>query len=217
LSPLLLSDARRLPVTGLILAAGASSRTIESSLGLPKALLDLEGFTFLDRLIAVMGSVCSKVRVVLGYHETLLRRGCSELDCTEVMVNPDPERGQFSSLRCGLTGLNGAVLFTLVDHPAVQPETVFKIAELTTSEKYPLVIPRFGDKRGHPVGLRADQVNRMLCWPESGNAKEVIDARPEWIHYLEVADPGIRWDIDTLEDYESLLAARRVTDAEHLH
>ena len=84
-------------IAGIILAAGASSR-----MGSPKALLALDGETFLDRLIAAFEPHCAPVLVVLGFHAGRTRAGiCRSGDVTFV-TNPDPDRGMLSSLQCGL-------------------------------------------------------------------------------------------------------------------
>ena len=49
-------------IAGLILAAGESKR-----MGTPKALLDLRGETFLNRLIRVFAASCDPVVVVVGW------------------------------------------------------------------------------------------------------------------------------------------------------
>jgi CTP:molybdopterin cytidylyltransferase MocA len=41
------------------------------------------------------------------------------------------------------------VLFTLVDHPAVTPATI--AALLDSDARSPLRIPRFDNRRGHPI------------------------------------------------------------------
>src|SRR4029079_18049295 len=82
-------------IAGIILAAGASSR-----MGTPKALLDYRGETFVGRLVRVLQTTCNPVIVVLGYHADALRAGIPA--GAQVVVNPDPSRGQLSSLQTAL-------------------------------------------------------------------------------------------------------------------
>src|SRR5262245_32305125 len=103
---------------GLILAAGASRR-----MGSPKALLELDGDTFLDRLIRAFRPHCSPLIVVLGYHAEAIRSGVRRGHDVEFVVNPHPEQGQLSSLQCGLSSVPGdsaAVIFTPVDYPRIE-------------------------------------------------------------------------------------------------
>ena len=82
-------------IAAIILAAGASSR-----MGSPKALLEYRGETFADRLIRVLSGVCDPVIVVTGRHHKAIRAGVRGKAC--FVVNPDPDRGQLSSLQRAL-------------------------------------------------------------------------------------------------------------------
>ena len=74
-------------MAAVILAAGASRR-----MGSPKALLEFQGETFLNRLIRVLGNVAGPVIVVLGHHAEPIRTQTS--GTAHFVVNPDPERGR---------------------------------------------------------------------------------------------------------------------------
>jgi CTP:molybdopterin cytidylyltransferase MocA len=104
---------------GLILAAGESRR-----MGSPKALLEFQGETFLDRLIGLFSRRCSPVIAVLGAQQEMVRAGLRRADVALLVENPDFRLGQLTSMQCGLRAVPAeadGVLFTLVDHPAVTP------------------------------------------------------------------------------------------------
>ena len=91
--------------TVILLAAGKSSRA-----GMPKGLIEVGGRPWVEcQIEALRRAGISKIIVVLGHHqeayEPVLRgRGVT------IAVNPDPERGPFSSLQSGLGSLDaGAV------------------------------------------------------------------------------------------------------------
>jgi molybdenum cofactor cytidylyltransferase len=188
-------------IAGIILAAGASSR-----MGTPKALLDYRGETFLNRLIRVLGTVCDPVIVVLGYHADEVRAG-ARADARFV-VNPDPSRGQLSSLQTGLAEVPGdaeGFLFLPVDSPAAGLETVQKIVEALDSSKEPLlVIPRHEGRRGHPVCARRELIEEFLALPAEGQAKEVVRRHADRTYYLDTFDAGVLSDIDDPEAYRML-------------
>ena len=89
-------------------------------MGRPKALLDYHGETFVARLIRVFGKLCDPVIVVLGHNADALR----EMIPANIAVNPDPDRGQLSSLQTALTEIDSDFLFSPVDCPTVREETV---------------------------------------------------------------------------------------------
>src|SRR4051812_28614451 len=101
-------------IAAIVLAAGASRR-----MGTPKALLDAGGQTFIRRVLHAIrdGGVADAVVVVRpGAGEVVAEVRASGFART--IENPDPDRGQLSSLLVGLDavdrpGVTG-VLMTLV-------------------------------------------------------------------------------------------------------
>ena len=101
-------------LAALILAAGESKR-----MGTPKALLQHEGHTFLERLLdAARHPKIGITRVVLGCHsERVLAK--VQLEPATVVLNPEWKKGQLSSIQAVLKALpsgdtEGVILF-LVD------------------------------------------------------------------------------------------------------
>ncbi len=180
----------------VILAAGESRR-----MGSPKALLDLGGETFLDRLIRVLGACCAPVVVVLGHEADTIRSGVRRAAGTDWIVNRDYRRGQLSSLQAGLRALSPAspyALFTLVDHPAVAEATVRALVDAPAA---PVVVASCGGRRGHPVRVRADVIGQILALPPDRQAKTLLR---EGAVCLETGDPGVLEDIDDPEAYRQL-------------
>src|ERR1700687_5664410 len=113
---------------GVILAAGESSR-----MGRDKALLpwppqptgSAAGDPFLPAAIRLFFSHVDVVLVVVGKNEAALS-SVVYANGASLVINPDPARGQFSSLRVGLReGLNrgrDAGSGTLVARPPVRAE-----------------------------------------------------------------------------------------------
>jgi len=189
-------------LAGLILAAGESRR-----MGFPKALLNYRGETFLDRLIGLFAPHCSPLIVVLGAQAERIRAGTMRAAAAEFVVNPDYTRGQISSLQCGLAAVpSGAesVLFTLVDHPAVSAETVASLAAIPAGERL-LNIPRYGQRRGHPILISRALIPEFLAVPASGAARDVVHRHLAETGYIDVQDPGVAADIDDPEAYRALL------------
>jgi molybdenum cofactor cytidylyltransferase len=189
-------------IAGIILAAGASSR-----MGTPKALLDYQGETFLGRLIRMLGVVCDPVIVVLGYHAGEIRAGATR-GLARFVVNPDPSRGQLSSLKTGLAEVPSTAegfLFVPVDCPAAEPETIQRIVDAFHSADKPLlVIPSHEGRRGHPVCARRELMAEFLALPAEGQAKEVVHRHADRTHYLDTHDAGVLSDIDDPEAYRIL-------------
>jgi len=192
-------------VAGLVLAAGESSR-----MGRAKALLDAGGMTFVGRLIQTLaGAGCDPVVVVApaptgGVADEATRAGA------RLVVNPDGAGGQIGSLRAGLSWLAqgedppAAVVFTPVDNPAVAAATVEAVIaawRAARAARAAIVLPRCGNRRGHPVlaDMRIAHEFQEPGLPEG--ARTVVRRDPGRVVEVEVEDPGAVEDIDTPERY----------------
>ena len=186
---------------GLILAAGESSR-----MGSPKALLEFRGETFIDRLIRCFSGHCSPVIVVLGHEPEVIRAGVRSPLHAVFVLNTDYERGQLSSMQCGLRAVpedGDGVVFTPVDHPNVEGATV---AKLIASEAL-IAIPQYLGRHGHPVLFSRALITEFLALPPDSQARNVTHQHASEIRYIDVADAGILDDIDDPEAYHRLLRA----------
>ncbi len=175
-------------------------------MGFPKALLRYREETFLDTLIGLFTARCQPVIVVLGAHAGRIREGT--LRPATFAINADYQRGQTSSMQCGLRAVPAtaeSVLFTLVDHPAVAPATL----DALLAGPGPLVrVPRHGGRRGHPIWFSRELIAEFLGLPEDGAAREIVRSHAAQTGFLDVDDAGILADIDDAAAYGRLTGAR---------
>ena len=190
-------------IAGIILAAGASRR-----MGSPKALLDLHGETFLDRLLRIFARFCDPLIVVAGVHaEEISAHLQLKSSRALLVINPDPDRGQLSSLQTALARVPATAtgfLFIPVDCPTVEESTVAALIAEFRRQRTPFVIPKFDGKRGHPVCAAASTIAEFLALPPTAETRAIVNLHKDEIAYLDVDDPGILADIDTREAYREL-------------
>ena len=196
---------------GVILAAGESSR-----MGRDKALLPWPpqsaggAGTFLSAAIELFAPSVDMVLVVVGKNETALAP-IVYASGASLVVNPDPERGQFSSLQAGLQEVlnrgRDAVMITLVDRPPVKTETIHALHEAFESAlrqwKW-AVVPEYQGKHGHPILVGREMMEAFLRAPASSSAREIQHAHPDKITYVPVDDPLAVANVDTPEQYATL-------------
>jgi molybdenum cofactor cytidylyltransferase len=185
-------------IAALILAGGASTR-----MGQPKALLDWNGRTILERIERLFAPYAGRLIIVTG-HEPLVKPSIGE-----AVRNPDPGRGMLSSLQCGLraaaSGVDAAI-FLPVDYPAVQPGTIAALRDAWhAGPASAFVIPRCGGRRGHPILVTRRMFPELLALEPAAQARELIRSRRDETVYVDVPDEGILFDIDTPGDYQALL------------
>jgi molybdenum cofactor cytidylyltransferase len=194
---------------GVILAAGESSR-----MGRDKALLPWPPSsltdTFLSAAIHLFLPRVDVVLVVVGKNENALAP-VIYANGASLVVNPDPARGQFSSLRIGLQEVRNrgrdAAMVTLVDRPPVLPatlETLQSAFQQAITQRKWAVIPEYHGKHGHPILLANEMLGAFLDAPESSTAREVEHAHQSHIEYVPVDDPLVALNVNTPAQYASL-------------
>lgn len=187
-------------ITAIVLAAGKSVR-----IGRPKALLPTpDGTPFLAVILDTMtGTAVDEVRVVVG-HAAQQVIDMGGLVRHVVVHNRDYERGMLSSVQAGVRALppgTTAFLIWPVDQPLVRGDTVDRIIAAWKEGHAPVVIPVYAGKRGHPTLFSAKLSNEMLRAPDDEGARAVVRAHAKTLVEVEVDDPGILTDIDTLQAY----------------
>jgi molybdenum cofactor cytidylyltransferase len=190
---------------GVILAAGASSR-----MGRDKALLPWRDGTFLSSAIRALQAVTELVIVVAGANALNLKP-IADANAAFLVVNRDPQQGQFSSLLVGLQDVlnrgRDAAIVTLVDRPPAEVKTIeqLKAAFLLGDEQTWAVVPDYAGKHGHPIVIGREMIEAFLRAPVNSSAREVEHANQAHIRYVPVNDPLVAANVDTPEDFERLL------------
>jgi molybdenum cofactor cytidylyltransferase len=191
-------------IAALIPAAGRSSR-----MGAMKPLLPLGRDTLLSRIIGLFrAAAISDILVVLG-HEAESFIPFLQKQGVRWVINPDYDRGMFSSVQTGVSSLNPACrAFFLMpaDVPLVRPETLKTLINVYHEAKGDVYRPCYRGKRGHPPLITANLIAPILDFAEQGGLRALL-ARYERTS-LDVAceDPGILIDLDTPEDLKKAAA-----------
>lgn len=196
----------------IILAAGDSMR-----MGRPKALLaDPDGRPFVARLVRTfVESGCPTIVVVTGRDHGAIAAALAadRLPVDPVVVNnPEPSRGQLSSLWIGLDAAQApdveAALVTLVDVPMVSPSTVRRVVDAWRQSRAPIVRPAIGDRHGHPVLFDRSVFDELRRAPLAEGAKAVVRAHADRVVNVPVDDEGCLMDVDTPDEYEAMKRGR---------
>jgi len=182
-------------------------------MGFPKALLPTsDGRPFVVRIVSTLrdAGVADLVVVTGRDHDAVvdaLRQG--ELaSMPTVARNPDPSRGQLSSIWVGMDAVvdtaTEGLLITLVDVPTVALTTVSAVIDAWRRSRRPIVRPAIGDRHGHPVIFDRVLFDELRRAPIDAGAKTVVRAHERDILNVTVDDEGCLTDVDTPEDYRKL-------------
>jgi molybdenum cofactor cytidylyltransferase len=193
-------------IAAVVLAAGMSSR-----MGRDKALLRVPGGSwFLSQLASTLrAGGCTEVVAVVGAAEDAIRAAVErEAIPVRLVRNPDPARGQLSSLHAAMDWVAGsaprALLVVPVDLPLVAPHTVGRVIAAWARSGAPIVRPSWRGRHGHPVLFDAQLLPELRAADLSAGARTVVRAHALEACDVEVDDPGAFDDIDTPGDYRRI-------------
>jgi molybdenum cofactor cytidylyltransferase len=197
---------------GVILAAGESSR-----MGTDKALLpwpppapgatSASGPTLLSAVILALQPHTRVIVVVAGRNADAIATTVGA--CAAYMArNPDPSRGQFSSLQIGLRaaldhGCDSAMI-TPVDCPPLAPDSLTLLREAFERARAGglwAVVPENSGHHGHPLLVSREFIDGFLAAPVTSNARDVLHAFAGRIVYVQVPDDLSRAGMNTPEEY----------------
>ena len=189
-------------IVAVVLSAGESSR-----MGRPKALLPIDGQTFIERIVAALKQTkVGKIIVILGHNFRELEAKISHLP-VQILINTDYKQGQLSSLQLAVRDLQAdadcdGMLVHLVDHPYLAPALVQEMIRRFYETKKRIIVPRYHGKRGHPVIFSNTLFGELLSAPMAEGAKAVVNAHRAATLEIDTQEEGIAVDIDTPELYQ---------------
>jgi molybdenum cofactor cytidylyltransferase len=161
---------------------------------LSAALLAFDPFTRLN--IVVAGRNADAIAAMVG--------ACG----ANLVRNPAPEKGQFSSLQIGLRdlldpGCNAAII-TPVDCPPLNPSSLERLHHAflgALTADFWAVAPEHDGKHGHPLLANRDLIDAFLKAPITGNAREVLHAHASRVVYVPVPESLAKAGLNTPQDY----------------
>jgi molybdenum cofactor cytidylyltransferase len=189
-------------IAPVLLAAGDSTR-----MGHPKALLPLGPDLFINRILKTIREVgLPRATVVLGNAASVIKPHILDLQ-TNIVINPDPSRGQLSSIQLGLSCLDPtmeAVLIWPVDMPYVTAGLVKRLAELFNDSGALISFPIYREKRGHPAIFHRSLFKEFMEAPLAKGPKEILVRHQKETAALHVQEEFSVKDVDTPAEYQNL-------------
>jgi molybdenum cofactor cytidylyltransferase len=192
------------PADVVLLAAGRSSR-----MGEPKGLVAFAGRPWIETQLAALAG--RRAVVVLGHDAPRYLEAIPDLARRfEVVVNPDPDRGPFSSLQVGLAAVRAsAPAFVLpVDVPAASA-AVWDALEEALGPEVDAAVPAFEGRGGHPVLLAPPFIARLRGRdPASPGARLDVELRSAMACQVPTDDPRVRMNLNAPEDWGILVKGK---------
>lgn len=190
-------------VSGLVLAAGASTR-----LGQPKQLLPFGATTLLGWVLAEAraATALDEVIVVLGGAAAEVRRRV-DLAGAKVVENPEFGEGCAASYRTGLAVVDPraeAVAVLLGDQPGADRVVIDTGVEAWRRTRDRILLVSYRGREGHPLIFAQALFGQLAALHGDKAAWKIVDAHRDWIGTLPMDRPAPH-DINTWGEYEAVL------------
>ena len=189
----------------VVLAAGAGSRYHGTRHKLSE---QLGGETVLVRTLRY--AIASGMSVVLVISEALIAEAkglVAPADMVVVEPRLQASWGMGDSIAAGVSIHASATgwLVLPADMPLVRPSSLRAVADAL--DQQPIAFAQHRGRRGHPVGFGAELFSELVMLKGDEGARRLLARYPTAA--VELDDPGVLFDIDTVDD---LAVARRRLD-----
>ena len=193
-------------IAAIILAAGRSRRMGRPKMSLPWK----DGETLITHIVSIFqDAYVESIVVVAGENYETVERLLAGLKVNIVAGSEASEAEMLNSVKVGLQSLEKkaveAALIMPGDHPLLLPSTVRALCDAWRQMPDRIYAPSFGSRRGHPLLIPKALWPEILTLEEGLHLRDFLGRHETEIEYLVVNDPGVRFDIDTPEDYENAL------------
>jgi len=189
-------------VSGLVLAAGTSSRLVEKT----KQLLPWKGTTLVEWVIRqVEASPLDEVIVIVGHKADELRSKVT-LTRARFVEAPGFHEGCTASIRSGLEALDAraeAVALVLGDQPGIESATIAAAIDFWRRTEAPAVRVSYRGRPGHPLVFAKNLFGELKALHGDKGVWKLLDLHREWVREVEIDKP-YPGDINTWEEYTKL-------------
>ena len=187
-------------VAGVVLAAGQATRMAGS-----KVVRPVRGRPMVARVVeAALGSRLDDVVVVVG-HEAERVVAILRDQPIRIVENRDYANGMSTSVRAGLRAVGprcDGAMFVLADQPFVSSALIDRLLEAFASTGKGIVRPRASGRPANPVLFSASLFPELVREEGDRGGREVVLRHQDEVCYVEIDDPMLCLDIDSLDDYE---------------
>jgi molybdenum cofactor cytidylyltransferase len=188
-------------------------------MGQPKLLLPWGDWTVIDQLLfAWLSSDVDQIVVVVREDDEDLKAACGHWPVH--LVKPvDAPRDMKESVQIGMTFLENhwqpskddRCFIAPADLPGLTSDVINRLIE-TDAGTSTAVIPRFGDRQGHPILLPWPVLQQISDLSDAQGVNQIVDQNPQ--HVVAFSADEYFQDIDTPEEYRALLNEQNTQEKE---
>lgn len=181
-------------------------------MGSPKLLLPWGAKTVIAHIIGTWRKLgASQIAPVCRPGDEALVTELTLLDIpgADQILNPAPETGMFSSIRCAVAwdGWNPNLthfVIALGDQPQIPAETLSALLQFSGEHPHSICQPTFSDRPKHPVVLPS-KIFRDLARLPALTLRDFIESHTADRRFLQTSDDSLNIDLDTPQAYAAAL------------
>ena len=191
-------------ISGVVLAAGKSSRMAHN-----KLLLPYKGHTTVEEvLVRVSNADLDEIMIITGYENDKIEAVIENRfgDRIGFVYNERYELGRAESIKRAVENVSensDALLFMVGDKPTVKTELLNRALEEFKRKSPSILYVMTPEGRGHPIIFSKKLFGELLELTGDTVGNELIEKYKN--DTIELADGKIQVDIDTMDDYEGLM------------
>lgn len=191
-------------IFAVIPAAGLSRR-----MGEPKLLLRWGDSTVIEQLIRTLSEAAVAAVVVVVRPDDLELQRVIEKTSAIVIVPDHAPPHMRDSVEIGLFAIrerfqprdDDAWLLVPADHPLVEADVLGGMLARWNAGDCEILLPKFGDRRGHPTLLRWSLAMRVFDLPRDCGVNALLHLLPQLVTEWPTERESVLADLDTPEDY----------------
>ena len=192
-------------VAAVLLAAGESSR-----MGQPKPLLPWGKIPLVRYQVdSLTDAGATSIVVVLGPSTLDAESQVAGIYGVRTVTNHRAAEGKTTSVRLGVSQVSDdaeSVLLLAVDQPRTA-SIMRRVIDEHESGLSLITHPTYQGRGGHPIIFRRSLIPELLdVTEEREGIREVVSRHMDKLQRVELGDPMVRLDLNTMEDYEAALA-----------
>ncbi len=190
-------------ITAIVLAAGKSSRMKDKN----KMFLPFKDSTVISNVIAEL--LLSNIDEIIVVSDNIDHKNeLAIVRQVQFVLNPNPVLGMTSSIKIGVEKAHARshYMICLGDMPMTSTKDYNLLINRFIANKYNDILqPIFKNKPGNPVLFPNSFRSKILELEYTEGCKPILKDHPSQVIQLEMPTDSIHLDIDTEEDYKSLL------------
>jgi molybdenum cofactor cytidylyltransferase len=190
------------PVTVIVLAAGTASRFLRAAHKLSQPLEGSDGAgTVLN--MTLRNAIVSGLPVLLVTSAELAPMAYEQVAARDVVIlQPARGQGMGDAIAAGVSARADAAGWLLLpgDIQRVRPTTLALVAQAL--QTHAVAYAQHRGRRGHPVGFAAELFSELITLTGDEGARRLVARYPA--QAVEVDDPGVLVDVDTVQDLAAL-------------